>query len=130
MTLLEAVLRRDRAVVVAALAVMTAFAWCYILWLTADIDMGGMDMDGFRMIPAGIAIMAPASAPRSAMELALVFAMWAVMMVGMMMPSTASGLRAQLGQRLDDERKAVGQVIARPAGGLSFGVLRMYLALA
>jgi predicted metal-binding membrane protein len=92
--------------------------------------MGGMGLDGFRMIPAGIAIMAPASAPRSAMELALVFAMWAVMMVGMMMPSTASGLRAQLGQRLDDERKAVGQVIARPAGGLSFGVLRMYLALA
>jgi predicted metal-binding membrane protein len=65
MTSLEAVLRRDRAVVVAALAVMTAFAWCYI---PADMDMGGMDLDGFRMIPAGIAIMAPASAPRSAME--------------------------------------------------------------
>jgi predicted metal-binding membrane protein len=62
MTSLEAVLRRDRAVVVAALAVMTAFAWCYILWLAADMDMGGMDMDGFRMIPAGIAIMAPTSA--------------------------------------------------------------------
>jgi predicted metal-binding membrane protein len=82
-------MRHDRAVVVAALAVMTALAWCYTLWLAADMDMGGMDMDGFRMIPAGIAIMAPTSAPWSAMELALVFAMWAVMMVGMMMPSTA-----------------------------------------
>jgi hypothetical protein len=27
------------------------------------MDMGGMDMTGFRMIPAGIGIMAPAVAP-------------------------------------------------------------------
>src|ERR1700730_717341 len=86
---------------------MTAFAWCYILWLAADMDMGGMDMDGFRMIPAGIAIMAPTSAPWSAMELALVFAMWAVMMVGMMMPSTAPMmlLYARVGRQAADAGK-------------------------
>jgi predicted metal-binding membrane protein len=86
---LEAVLRRDRLIVAVALAMIAALAWGYVLWLAADMDMGGMDMDGFRMIPAGIGIMAPADAPWSAIEFAFVFAMWAVMMVGMMAPSAA-----------------------------------------
>src|SRR5262249_41889819 len=45
---LETVLRRDRIVVAAALAALTALAWGYVLWLAADRDMGGMDMTGFR----------------------------------------------------------------------------------
>ncbi len=84
---LEAVLRRDRAIVAAALFVLAALAWAYVLWLAADMDMGDMDMSGFRMIPAGTALMMPATAPWKATEFALVFAMWAVMMVGMMLPS-------------------------------------------
>jgi predicted metal-binding membrane protein len=56
---LETVLQRDRLVVAGALAVIAALAWGYVLWLAADMDMGGMDMSGFRMIPAGIGIMAP-----------------------------------------------------------------------
>jgi predicted metal-binding membrane protein len=52
-----------------------------VLWLAADMDMGGMDMTGFRMIPAGMGIMAPANAPWKGIEFAFVFAMWAVMMV-------------------------------------------------
>jgi predicted metal-binding membrane protein len=48
-----------------------------------------MDMTGFRMIPAGIGIMVPANAPWRTIEFAFVFAMWAVMMVGMMAPSAA-----------------------------------------
>ena len=60
---LEAVLRRDRAIVAAALFVLAALAWAYVLWLAADMDMGGMDMSGFRMIPAGMALMMPATAP-------------------------------------------------------------------
>jgi predicted metal-binding membrane protein len=86
---LEAVLRRDRLVVAGALAIIAALAWAYVLWLAADMAMGGMDMDGFRMIPAGIGIMAPADAPWGAIEFAFVFAMWVVMMVGMMAPSAA-----------------------------------------
>jgi predicted metal-binding membrane protein len=88
-TALEAVLRRDRLIVVGALAVIASLAWGYVLWLAADMDMGGMDMTGFRMTPAGTGLMAAASAPWTAVELAFVFAMWAVMMVGMMMPSAA-----------------------------------------
>ena len=49
---LETVLRRDRLVVASALGVIAALAWGYVLWLAADMDMGGMDMAGFRMIPA------------------------------------------------------------------------------
>jgi predicted metal-binding membrane protein len=86
---LETVLRRERLVVGAALGAIIALAWAYVLWLAADMDMGGMDMHGLRMVPAGIGLMAPAAAPWSAVEFAFVFAMWAVMMVGMMTPSAA-----------------------------------------
>ena len=48
-----------------------------------------MDMTGFRMIPAGLGLMMPASAPWKPIEFAFVFAMWVVMMVGMMAPSAA-----------------------------------------
>lgn len=88
-TALETVLRRDRLVIAGALGVIVALAWSYVLWLADDMQMGGMDMTGFRMIPAGIGIMAPATAPWKAVEFAFVFAMWAVMMIGMMAPSAA-----------------------------------------
>lgn len=86
---LETVLRRDRLIVASALGVIAALAWAYTLWLAADMDMVGMSMSGFRMIPSGIGMMAPATAPWSAIEFTLVFVMWAVMMVGMMAPSAA-----------------------------------------
>ena len=87
--MLEVVLRRDRIVVVVALATITALAWAYVLWLAADMDMGGMGMSGFRMIPAGVGLMAPALAPWRSFEFVLVLVMWIVMMVGMMTPSAA-----------------------------------------
>lgn len=95
-TTLEALLRRDRLIVASALGVIAALAWAYVLWLAADMNMNGMSMSpegpwasGFRMVPAGVGMMAPAAAPWSAVEFALVFVMWAVMMVGMMAPSAA-----------------------------------------
>jgi predicted metal-binding membrane protein len=53
------------------------------------MDMGGMDMPEFRMIPAGLGLMAPVDAPWGLIEFAFVFVMWAVMMIGMMAPSAA-----------------------------------------
>jgi len=85
----EAVLRRERAVVIAALAILTALAWMDLAWLADDMAMGGMDTSGFRMIPAGQGLMMPAGAPWQPIEFAYVFAMWIVMMIGMMMPSVA-----------------------------------------
>jgi predicted metal-binding membrane protein len=86
---LETVLRRDRWIVGGAIGIIVALAWGYVLWLADDMDMVGMDMTGFRMIPAGIGIMLPAKEPWRAFEFAYVFLMWAVMMVGMMAPSAA-----------------------------------------
>ena len=68
---------------------IAALAWGYVLWLAADMDMGGMDMPEFRMIPAGLGLMAPVDAPWGVIEFAFVFVMWAVMMIGMMAPSVA-----------------------------------------
>jgi predicted metal-binding membrane protein len=88
-----AVLRRDRIIVVLTLALLTGLAWSYLLWLSADIktdiQMHGMDMGDFRPIPFGIGLMMPEQMPWRAMEFAFVFAMWTVMMVGMMTPSAA-----------------------------------------
>jgi predicted metal-binding membrane protein len=86
---IENVLRRDRIVVAAALLMITGTAWAYVLWLAADMDMGGMDMTGLRMIPAGMGLMEPAAAPWTGIEFAFVLAMWAFMMIGMMAPSAA-----------------------------------------
>ena len=87
---LEPLLRRDRAIVAVALAVVVALAWIYVLHLAAGMDMGGMDMTGFRMISTGLEMaMTPAQTPWSGTEFALTFAMWTVMMIGMMTPSAA-----------------------------------------
>jgi predicted metal-binding membrane protein len=86
---IEVVLRRDRVVVGTALFVVTALACAYLLWLASDMDMGGMDMTGFRVIPSGNGAMTLAEAPWTGIEFTFVLAMWAVMMVGMMTPSAA-----------------------------------------
>jgi predicted metal-binding membrane protein len=107
---LETVLRRDRLVVAGALTVIAALAWGYVLWLAADMDRGGMDMHGFRMIPAGIGIMAPANAPWGVIEFAFVFAMWVVMMIGMMAPSAAPMLLMYA--RVGRQGRAAGKPLA------------------
>jgi predicted metal-binding membrane protein len=107
---LEAVLRRERLIVLAALGFIVALAWSYVIWLANDMDMGGMDMAGFRMIPAGMGIMLPANVPWRAIEFAYVFAMWAVMMVGMMAPSAAPMIL--LYARVGRQGKAEGRPFA------------------
>ena len=71
---LEAVLRRDRAIVIGALAALAILAWLYLASLAAMPAMEGM---------------APAVAQRTAKDALATLAMWAVMMVGMMAPSVA-----------------------------------------
>ncbi|MFZ0151468.1 MAG: DUF2182 domain-containing protein [Xanthobacteraceae bacterium] len=88
-SVLEAVLRRDRAIIIAALGLLTVLAWTDLVWLADDMSMGGMDMTGFRMIPAGLGLMMPASEPWKPVEFGYVLAMWVVMMIGMMTPSVA-----------------------------------------
>jgi predicted metal-binding membrane protein len=81
-----ALLRRDRRLVLAGLAGLTALAWLYLVWDAA-----------------GMAAMAPAGhGPLPALGHAgLTFLMWAVMMVGMMAPGAAPAvlLYASLARR-------------------------------
>lgn len=74
---LAAVLRRDRIIVFASLAAVTLLAWAYVLWLAAAMNMS---------MPEA---MSPGFAPWTVAHFLFLFAMWWVMMVGMMTPSAA-----------------------------------------
>ena len=104
---IEAALRNDRRVVVVSLALLAALAWLY-LWrdAVAMADMGRqMDMS-FPMA------MTP--------NFALTFVMWAVMMVGMMLPSAAPTilLYATLVRKQGGARPALAAVWIFTAGYL------------
>ena len=90
---LELVLRRDRMVVLAALGALVVLAWAYVLWLAAAMDgnhAAMTDMSGMEMAGMDMAEMAgPGPRPWGVTEFAFMFVMWAVMMVGMMLPSAA-----------------------------------------
>ena len=80
---LPALLRRDRAVVLSGLAAVVVLAWAYLLF-GAGIKMEMMDMGGGQMM---------AMSPEWTLSYgALIFVMWAVMMVAMMLPSAAPAI--------------------------------------
>ena len=90
-------LRHDRVVVLAGLVAVTAGAWLYLL-LGAGIEMPMMDMGSGRMM---------AMAPDWTLGyVAVIFAMWAVMMVAMMLPGAAPMIL--LAAALDRQRGATG----------------------
>ena len=82
-TLLEAALRRDKYIVLAGLAAITLLAWGYLVYLSTG--MSKMDSLGewnaMAMPGVGIGF--------GPVDMVLIFLMWAVMMVGMMVPSAA-----------------------------------------
>jgi len=82
------------------------------------MDMGDMDMTGLRTIPSGMGLMMPAHMPWRAMEFAFVFAMWTVMMVGMMTPSAAPMLLiyARVGRQTGAQGTALTATVWFSAG--------------
>ena len=76
--MLKALLRHDRYVVMAGLAVIVALAWA---WLLLGAGIEGMDMGGGQVM-----LMPPAWTPFYAI---LILVMWIVMMTAMMLPSAA-----------------------------------------
>ena len=74
---LDLLLKRDRAAVAAGLVGVAALSWVYLVVLSAEMPDMPEAMTAMRMKPWGMA------------ELVLMFLMWAVMMVGMMVPSAA-----------------------------------------
>ncbi len=71
---LEDTLRRDRLWVLAVLAAVTLLAWVYLAVMASGIDAGATAMALQRWSPG---------------HAGMIFLMWAVMMVGMMLPSAA-----------------------------------------
>ncbi len=76
-TPLEAVLRRDRTIVLSSLVCISVLAWAYMVYLAWDMEHIDMEMAMSQMHAWG------------AMDLVVLFVMWAVMMVAMMVPSAA-----------------------------------------
>lgn len=74
--IVEQLLRRDRIVVLGGLALLTILAWIYLYYLTTSMDMGSIVVSDMMK-----------SAPWTAIDALLMFLMWAVMMLGMMLPS-------------------------------------------
>jgi predicted metal-binding membrane protein len=71
-------LLRQRVVIVAALLAVTALGWLYLFGEATDMTAAMAGMDRAMNMPS-----------RSAVELLLLFAMWWVMMTGMMLPGVA-----------------------------------------
>jgi predicted metal-binding membrane protein len=78
-TTVEAVLKRDRAIVLAGVAGLSALAWAYLLVLARRMPHQDMAM----------AMAMPHMQAWSTTEVLLTWVMWAVMMVAMMTPSAA-----------------------------------------
>lgn len=95
MTNLELLLRRDKSIVVVALALVTLLAWAYML-SGAGMDMGEGSMDHMNMQMAW-----------SAGYAALVFLMWWIMMVAMMLPSASPTIL--LFAKINRERRQAGK---------------------
>lgn len=83
---LESMLRRERAIVIAALVAITVLAWGYTIWLAETMNMGGMSMGH---APDMGAMLAPTFRPWSLTNFVVMFVMWTVMMIGMMVPTAA-----------------------------------------
>ena len=81
MPALDRRLRRDRAVVGAALLAIALVAWLYLVHLSAT--MPGMDMADMP----GMAM--PRAHAWDPLDVGLLFIMWAVMMIAMMVPAAA-----------------------------------------
>jgi predicted metal-binding membrane protein len=81
--MLRALLQHDRILALAGLLVVILLAWGWLL-LGAGIDMEQMDMGGGQVM-----LMAP---EWSVSYAAVIFLMWAIMMMAMMLPSAAPAI--------------------------------------
>jgi predicted metal-binding membrane protein len=98
--ILPLILRRDRLPAVAGLVGVTALAWLYLGWMThAMPEMAGMAQMVMPMIE-----------PWSAADWLATFLMWAIMMVGMMLPGAAPMIL--LYDRVRERQEAKGASLA------------------
>jgi predicted metal-binding membrane protein len=120
-TPLEALLRRDRMIVVAGLIVVIASAWTWLL-LGAGTTMRPADTNSMPADMGGMAmVMAPAV--WTAGYVALMVSMWWIMMIAMMLPSATPMLL--LFARVNRQEKAGGRPYV-PAAMFAAGYLAVW----
>src|SRR5262245_33726851 len=111
-TVLEATLRRDRWIVAASLAGVTVPAWVQLVVLATA--MGSMQNPSGWRVFMGLMPMGR----WGLLEYALGFAMWALMMVGMMVPSATPMimLYARVARRAQSHSTPLASTTAFAAG--------------
>ncbi|MGH8656144.1 MAG: DUF2182 domain-containing protein [Gammaproteobacteria bacterium] len=119
LTQLEAVLRRDRAVILAGVTMVALIAWAYLVYLVWEMETRD-DMVAMGMTPD---MVMPQMQSWGAVELLLLFVMWAVMMVAMMVPSVAPLI---LMFARANRQKGVSRVVGS-AGILFLGYLLVWM---
>lgn len=82
----ERLLQRDRQVVLAGLVLITIIAWAYLYYLDVQMDMGPMGTVGAGATAIPMSDMVKL-APWTSADALFMFLMWAIMMMGMMIPS-------------------------------------------
>lgn len=123
MIAIEAVLRRERAVIAAGLAAVVALAWVYV-WQGAGMGMSAIDMTTLTLFPHQQAdVMGEMDSTWP-----VVVAMWWVMMIAMMTPSAAP--LVLLYGRVLRHHAAPGQNAYLPSLLLLAGYLVVWLAFA
>lgn len=105
---IEEVLRRDRAIVVSALAAVTLLCWVYLV-----VAAGQMETTGSTGTMALVQVHS-----WTPVDVALLLAMWVVMMIGMMIPSATPMilLYAQVARKAERENRPLS-----PTGLFVFG---------
>jgi predicted metal-binding membrane protein len=107
------VARRDRVLVLAALFVLAALAWGYTIYLSlgsSSKSMGGLTT--------------PMLLAWSAVDFVFMFAMWAVMMFAMMLPSVTPTV--MIYERVRAKREEAGRPFV-PTGGFVAGYLLVWI---
>jgi predicted metal-binding membrane protein len=107
------VARRDRMLVLGALIVLAALAWVYTIYLAHGSS------------PTAVDVMAlPMAMVWSATDFVFMFAMWAVMMFAMMLPSVTPTV--MIYERVRAKREEAGRAFV-PTGGFVAGYLLIWI---
>ena len=109
--------RRDRAVLVSAIAVLAGLAWAYTVRLSAG--MGSMSVNAMA---ASVAV--PSTQSWTLNDVFFMFVMWTVMMVAMMLPSATP--MVLLFARVMRKRERDGRPFV-PTGLFVFGYLLVWV---
>jgi predicted metal-binding membrane protein len=120
---LERIVRRDRLIVVLGLLAIFALSWSYLV--TTGAGMRSMLSQGEMHAAMGMPEMQPWTG-----ELAALFVMWAVMMVGMMLPSAAPLILLILGvyRRRDDRHTRLNSFLFVGGYLLAWTVFSLFAA--